>query len=149
MQDFRSAFNSNEYYILLILPLDGTIDLLTSVQEKQFYKAGTEVLFVSTQNKSYLGEIKIPQINSEKVKVDQKVLTKMQEFPFEQYGALTVKKVSIAALPSQDANYFSAIASLPNELSKDSNKKVTCKTGIKATAEIITEEMHLIERIFY
>lgn len=145
----KSAIEQWKSRYVLIAPLDGRINLNTSVQEKQFFRSGTEVLFVSTQNKSYLGEIKIPQINSGKVKVDQKVLIKLQGFPFEEYGALTGKIVSIAALPSQDANYFSAIVSLPNGLVTDANKKVAYKTGMKASAEIITEDMRLIERLFY
>jgi hypothetical protein len=56
------------------------------------------------------------------------------------------KIISISDIPSQDSQYFMAMVSLTNHRFK---QKFACKTGMKASAEIITEDMRLIERLFY
>jgi multidrug resistance efflux pump len=134
---------------VLLSPIDGRVNLAGSLQEKQYLKSGSEILFISTQNKTYLGEIRIPQANFGKVKKGQKVLIKLQGYPFEEFGSVHGRIVIIAELSSQDNQSFWATVSLPNGLLTDANKKVEYKTGMKASAEIVTEDMKLIERLLF
>ncbi len=134
---------------ILISPIDGNVNTAGSLQEKQYVKSGSEVLFISTQDKTYLGEIRIPQANFGKVKKGQKVLIKLQGYPFEEFGSINGKVIAIAELSSQDNQFFWATVSLPKGLLTDANKKVEYKTGMKASAEIITKDMKLIERLFF
>nr|MCU0341918.1 hypothetical protein [Spirosomataceae bacterium] len=79
----------------------------------------------------------------------QKVLIKFQGYPFEEYGAVEGQIKSISQVPTTDNLFFIAIVSLPNDLKSNSNKQLSYKSGMEASAEIITEDLRLVERIFY
>lgn len=103
----------------------------------------------STNAKQYFGELRIPQANFGRVKKGQKVLIKFQGYPFEEFGAVEGKIGGISQIPSQDNTYFPAIVELPNGLQTNYARNLTYKTGMEASAEIITEDLRLIERVFY
>ena len=94
-------------------------------------------------------KISIPQTNFGKVKKGQRVLVKFQGYPFEEFGAVEGQVATIAQVPTADNQSFMAVVSLPNGLKTSSNKRIVYKTGMTASAEIITEDLRLIERIFY
>lgn len=135
---------------LLEAPTSGTIHFTTILQESQLLKAGSEIMYIgSTAINRYFGEIRIPQANFGRVKKGQKVLVKFQGYPFEEFGAVEGTIGIISQIPSQDNTYFSAIVELPNGLRTNYAKNLTYKTGMDASAEIITEDLRLIERVFY
>jgi multidrug resistance efflux pump len=145
----RSAIDKWENQYLLSAPVDGVVKLATPTQEKQHFRVGTEVMYISPENKSYVGDVRIPQINFGKVRTGQKVLIKLQGYPFEEFGALNGTIKSIAELPSKDDQFFWATVNLPAGFVTDAGKKVNFTTGMKASAEIITENLRLMERLFY
>jgi HlyD family secretion protein len=91
----------------------------------------------------------IPQDNSGKIKIGQRVLIKFQSYPFEEYGMVEGKISSLPQLSTQDNKLFFAFVELPNGLKTNHNKQLTYNYGMTASAEIITEDLRLIERIFY
>ncbi|GAB3956079.1 hypothetical protein GCM10028805_44810 [Spirosoma harenae] len=120
------------------------------IQENQVLKAGSEVMYVGVIDKNqYFGELRIPQANFGRVKKGHEVLIKFQGYPFEEFGAVEGIIRSISQIPSPDNTYFSAIIELSKGLRTSYNKNLTCKTGMEASAEIITEDLRLIERILY
>ncbi len=149
LNTLRSAIESWKNRYLLISPTDGNIYFSGLLQEKQSLKVGTEIMYVGTQNQEFFGEIRILQTNFGKVKIGQKVLVKFQGYPFEEYGAVEGKIATIAQLPSSDNTNFIATVKLPNGLRTNFNKQLSYKIGMTASAEIITEDLRLIERLFY
>jgi multidrug resistance efflux pump len=134
---------------LLTAPTDGRIYLSGLLQEKQFFKSGSEVLYINSIQNKITGEIRIPQNNFGKVKIGQKVLIKFQGYPYGEYGAIEGFISSIAQLPSINNGTFRAIVNLPNGLISNSNKRLNYKIGMLASAEIITEDLTIFERLFY
>jgi HlyD family secretion protein len=154
LNTLRSAIESWKNRYLLISPTDGSIYFSGLLQEKQILNIGTEIMYVGTQNQEFFGEIRIPQTNFGKVKIGQKVLVKFQGYPFEEFGAVEGKIATIAQLPSLDnttgqPSAFIATVKLPNGLKTNFNKQLSYKIGMTASAEIITEDLRLIERLFY
>ena len=149
LNTLRSNIDQWKNMYLLIAPFDGVINLAQPFQEKQIIQANSEILYISTSNKSFMGNLKIPQMNIGKVEKGQKVLIKFQGYPFEEFGSIHGEITSIAELSSVDDQFFWATVSLPRGLSTDTQKKIRYKTGMKASAEIITKELRLIERLFY
>jgi HlyD family secretion protein len=154
LNTLRSAIESWKNRYLLISPTDGNIYFSGLLQEKQNIKLGAEIMYVGTQNQEFFGEIRISQTNFGKVKIGQKVLVKFQGYPFEEFGAVEGKIATIAQLPSLDnttgqPSAFIATVKLPNGLKTNFNKQLSYKIGMTASAEIITEELRLIERLFY
>ncbi len=149
LNTLRSAIESWKNRYLLISPISGKIYFSGILQEKQSLRAGTEILYIGGENKYFFGEIRIPQTNFGKVKVKQKVLIKFQGYPFEEYGAVEGEIATISQLPSLDNSFFIATVNLPYGLKTNVNKNLSYKIGMTATAEIITEDLRLIERLFY
>lgn len=56
---------------------------------------------------------------------------------------------SMAKVPSEDNTYFLATVSLPDGLKTNFNKSMAYKSGLAGSAEIVTEDLRLIERLFY
>jgi hypothetical protein len=83
--------------------------------------------------------------NSGKVKTGQKVNIKLANFPYTEFGMLTGKVKSISLVPDQ-GKYFVEIE-LTNGLKTNYNKQLPFFQEMTGTAEIITEDMRLIERI--
>jgi HlyD family secretion protein len=149
LNTLQSTIESWKNKYLLISPTDGFIYFSGLLQEKQTLKIGTEIMFVGTQNQGFFGEIRVPQTNFGKVKIGQKVLVKLQGYPFEEYGAIEGKIATIAQLPSFDNSFFITTVNLPNGLKTNFNKNLSYKIGMTGTAEIITEDLRLVERLFY
>lgn len=141
----------NEIYLwkskyLLIAPVDGLIYSSAIVQEQQMVRSGEEVFFIVSAADYSVGQIRIPQDNFGKVKVGQKVLIKFQAFPFQEYGVVNGVVAAISPLPAND-NLFSAIVDLPEGLTTNSGVKLSFRLGMSATAEIVTEDLRLLERL--
>jgi HlyD family secretion protein len=86
--------------------------------------------------------------NFGKVKKGQKVLIKLDSYAFEEFGMLEGRIDFISEIPSADNTFFARI-SLPSGLRTSNNKTLLYKSGMTATAEIITEKKRLIERFIF
>lgn len=155
-ESFRQSINSlnssistwrNRY--LLVSPTAGEILFSNNLQEKENVKVNTELFQVFETSSEYVGTLTIPQDNSGKIKVGQRVLIKFQSYPFEEYGMVEGNISSLPQLSTQDNKLFFAFVELPNGLKTNHNKLLTYNYGMTASAEIITEDLRLIERIFY
>lgn len=91
-----------------------------------------------------IGKLELPIRGSGKVKVGQSVNIKVDNYPYLEYGMLYGKIESIS-LVATDNNY-SVEVSLPKGLVSNYGKKLEFSQEMKRSAEIITEDLRLIER---
>lgn len=75
-------------------------------------------------------------------------MIKFQGYPYEEYGMVEGKINTIAQVPSADAVSFFATVTLLNGLRTTSNKILIYRNGMTASAEIVTEDLTLMERFF-
>lgn len=134
---------------ILTTPSEGVVNFTGSLQAKQNLKADSIVLYIANRKNEYLGEIKIPQDNFGKIKIGQTVLVKFQGYPFEEFGAAQGQIKSIAQIPTPENKSFYATVILPNGQKTTNNTSITFRNGMTASAEIITENKTLAERLFY
>jgi HlyD family secretion protein len=114
------------------------------LQDNQLVKMGDKLFYVNSNKEDYYGEILIPQSFSSKVKRGQKVLIKVQSFPYQEYGLLHGKVNYISDIPIKDSVFFSKV--ILTRTAQDSLIKL--KPGILAVAEIITEDQSIFKRIW-
>ncbi len=88
----------------------------------------------------------LPIYSSGKVKNGQKALIKLQEYPYAEFGMIigTVRDITNVSL---DSVYLVNI-SLTNGLHTTLNKKIPNKPSISGTADIITSNKSILQRIF-
>lgn len=103
---------------------------------------------IPNENSSYIAKLKTPVQNSGKIKIGQDVNIKLENFPDTEFGILKGKVKSVSMIPDKDGVYLIDVE-LPKELITTYNKKIVFKQEMRGSAQIITEDLRLIERFFY
>lgn len=104
---------------------------------------------VNSANTRYEGEIKIPSKEKNKIKIDQNVLIKLTDFPFEEFGSLNGKIREIREEPlTENGTYFIGYVTIDSMVTNH-NKTITAEYKMIASADIMVEEMSILQRIFY
>ncbi len=147
LQTIKSQVQAWEFKYLLKAPVAGTISFTGFFQENQEIKIGQTLFYVQPDSIAYFIEMLVPQYNFGKVKKGQQVLLKFQAYPFEQYGAVVGKIDYINTTPS-DSGYLAKV-SLPQGLISNYKKPLQYRNGLLAQADIITENMRLLQRFYY
>ncbi|SRR6056297_429949 len=115
----------------------------------QYVNSGDIIFSVlPTTNPNILGVLSIPSQNAGKVTTGQKVLIKVDNYPYQQYGMLigVVKNISIS--PDAQGNYIISVA-LPKKTLTSYDLDIGFEQEMLGNAEIITEDLSVAERIFF
>lgn len=112
----------------------------------QQVREGLAVFVVVPLNEGeLLGRLSLPLARSGKVKAGQKVLVKLANFPHMEYGMLTGRVLSVSLVPSQDQYMVEVI--FPEGMRTNYGMELPFSQEMQGTAEIITEDLRLIQRI--
>lgn len=145
----KKAIKDWEYLYVLKSNINGTVSFLNVWSINQSVNQGDLVFtIIPRENSSFVAKLKTPSQNSGKIKIGQKVNIKLENYPDTEFGALNgvVKRISL--IPDKEGNYYVDVE-LPKKLITSFNKEIDFKQEMRGTAEIITEDLHLIERFFY
>ena len=144
MHTLKSDIEAWKQRYIAIAPTTGKVTFLQTLQENQLVKTGQELLYILPDGEGFHGEMNIGQFNFGKVKQGQKIIVKLQSYPYEEYGTLKGQIQSISEIP-KDSVYFIKV-NFPKGLLTSANKTIPFRNGMTATGEIITEDKRLIER---
>jgi hypothetical protein len=140
-----NAINSWELNYCLTTPIDGNITFVSYWNENQFVQSGENVFTVVPDEKNeIIGKALLPIARSGKVKIGQKVIVRFLNYPDHEFGIVTGMVSSISLVP-QEGNYQVEI-SFPYGLTTSYGKMLPVTFEMKASAEIITESMSLLQR---
>ncbi len=144
----KSALASWEQNYLLRAPTNGKVAFFKYWSNNQFVKAGEEVMIIVPEIKQQvIGKVFMPLQNSGKVKTGQRVNIQLDSYPHQEYGMVTGEVTSISLVPRE--NVYLIEVHLPNGLHTTYKKDLTFMQEMQGQAEIITEDLRLLERIFY
>lgn len=135
----------------LISPIDGQVTFTNYWVENQNVTAGDAVFtIIPNSNQEIIGKAQMPLARSGKVKVGQKVNIRFLNFPDNEYGIVKgiVKNISTVPLKEGIENTYIVEISLPEGLKTTYNKELPYLPEMQAQADIITENMSLLERFF-
>jgi multidrug resistance efflux pump len=136
-----------EAYILKA-PIRGKVTFFDFRSERQFVKSGEEVMTIVPDDEAYLvGKVSMNIRNSGKVQSGNKVLIRLQNYPYREFGMLVGAITNIALVPKD--NVYTIEVALDNGLYTTFHKTLEFRQEMQGSAEIITEDLRLIERIFY
>jgi len=129
--------------------ISGKITFLQVWNENQTINVGDNVFsIIPDAENSFVGKVKAPALNSGKIKVGQKVNIRLANYPDREFGVLKGEIKNISLVPDKDGNLLLDVA-LPNGLKTSYDKQIIFQQEMKGSAEIITEDLRLIERILY
>ncbi len=148
IQSLESQIEAWKQTWLLTSPVDGRISLFNFWSVHQNLKQGEEVLtIIPNEKQEAIARLLLPVRNSGKLKSGQKVNIRLDNYPSPEYGVLNGFVKSISEIPEN--NLFSVEVSLPDQLVTSYKKKLKYKEEMQGTAEIVTEELSVFERVFY
>ena len=129
--------------------VSGVVTFLQIWTENQTINTGDNVFSIIPDGKNgFVGKVKAPALNSGKIKVGQKVNIRLANFPDREYGVLKGEIHNISLVPDKDGNLLIDV-SFPNGLKTSYKKQIIFQQEMKGNAEIITEDLRLLERILY
>lgn len=146
MQALNSLISETEQWkqqYVLVARQAGTVVYAGILQQGQYIEAGQEVFYINPGSTDFFAEIKVPQYNMGKVKQGQRVLIKLNSYPFEEYGVLEAKVGELSGVPYRDSIFITR-ADLDIGAKKPS---IQLTTGMIGSAEIITEDASLLQRL--
>jgi multidrug resistance efflux pump len=133
---------------VLRAPIDGRVSLFKFWSNHQFVRSGDEVLtIVPNGSQMPFGKMVVPVANSGKIKPGQPVFIRLDNYQYEEYGLLRGIVQSISPVP-RGAQYAIEVA-LSDGLTTSFGKHLEFRQEMQGSAEIVTEDLRLIERIFY
>jgi len=129
--------------------ISGKVTFLQVWNENQTINVGDNVFSIIPDAKnSFIGKVKAPALNSGKIKVGQRVNIRLANYPDREFGVLKGEIKNISLVPDKDGNLLIDVA-LPKGLKTSYDKQITFQQEMKGSAEIVTEDLRLIERILY
>lgn len=143
-----------EQKYLFVAPFDGQVQFLRFWTNKQFIQQGESVFTIVPDTDKPYGQVLLPALGAGKVKVGQEVIIKLDDFPYNEYGSITgrVNSISLTANieKSSQANIETYLVTVkfPKGLTTNYGRKLAFRHESKGTAEIITNDRKLIERLF-
>ncbi len=134
---------------VLISTVSGQINYLNYFTKNQYVNISENLISVIPEynQHDYFGIAQMPIVNSGKVKEGQRVNIKLLGFPEDEYGKLIGIVKSISEVPNKD--FYLVKVDLTNGLQSTFNKEITFKQNINGNADIITDDLRLIERFVY
>jgi hypothetical protein len=135
-------------------PIGGKVQYLEFWTDNQFISAGAPVFSIVPQEQRIIGQVYLPAVGAGKVEAGQEVIIKLDNYPFMEYGTIkgTVTNVSLMTntMKSENGNVESYLVSvdLPRQLKTNYGTDLGFKFELRGTAEIITHDRRLMERLF-
>ncbi|GAA0743179.1 HlyD family secretion protein [Gaetbulibacter jejuensis] len=145
----KKAIKDWEYRYVLQSNINGKVSFLNVWNTNQTVNQGDLVFtIIPNESSSYIAKLKTPSQNSGKVKIGQRVNIKLENYPDKEFGVLNGTIKSMSLIPDNEGLYFVDVE-LPSKLVTSYNKEIEFKQEMRGSAEIITEDLRLIERFFY
>lgn len=146
-----------ELNYVLVAPIDGNITFANYWAENQNVTA-QQIIFtvVPAEQGEIIGKALLPVTRSGKVKKGQKVNIRFQNFPENEFGIVrgvvdNISQVPVEAVNPQtgirESSYVVSIR-LPDGLKTNYKKVLPFQPQMQAQADIITEDLSVLERFF-
>ena len=135
-------------------PFDGKVEFLKFISDGQFVQAGEAVFGVIPKENHIYGQVLLPANGAGKVKENSKVVIKLENYPYMEYGYIEGYVSSISLVTQTQKTGEKTIETylinveLPNGLTTNYEETLDFKYELGGTADIIVKDRRLIERLF-
>ncbi|MDQ0965621.1 multidrug efflux pump subunit AcrA (membrane-fusion protein) [Flavobacterium sp. W4I14] len=152
--DLVDNIKSWEQKYVFKAPFAGKVQFLKFYNENQFVQAGEPVFTIVPKEEKAFGQVILPAQGSGKIKTGQEVIVKLDNYPYMEYGSITgrINSISLTTNTTKtekaDMETYMVLVDFPNQLKTNYGTKLDFKAEAKGTAEIITNDRRLIQRLF-
>jgi hypothetical protein len=149
-QDLLNEISEWEENFLLKSPIEGRLSYNDVWGKFQNVKTGEAVFtVVPYESQDLIGKCELPIRNSGKIREDQKVFLKLENFPYREWGTVEASVGSISQVPRTGENPGYVVYLNIDDLNTSYGKKLEFNQELIGTAEILLEEVTVLERLFY
>jgi len=145
----KKSIKDWEMRYVLSSKMNGKVSFLNYWSQNQTVNQGDLVFtIIPNKNSSFIAKLKTPAQNLGKVKIGQRVNLKLQNYPDYEFGVLKGTVNNISEISNKEG-FYTIDVTLPEKLITSYNKEIEFKQEMRGTAEIVTEDLRLIQRFFY
>ena len=143
----KSEVSTWELTYLLRSPIEGTVTFNKFYSENQNISEGDRAFNIVPANLGeVIGKVELSVRGSGKVKEGLNVNVKFDNYPYMEFGMVR-GKVKGVSLVSED-NFYMVEVEFPSGLVTNYDNELQMQNQLMGQAEIITEDLRLIQRIF-
>jgi len=147
LNSLKGELETWEVSYVLKAPVSGTASVRNEIKEQTTVNSGEEILTIVPKNAGKIfALVQLESMGLGKVETQQDVNIKLDGYPHSKYGLLRGKITTIDQV-SRDNKYRTEIE-LPQGLITTFNDTLDFKQDMTGTAEIITKDATVLERIF-
>ena len=147
LNNIRNEINNWEENFVITAPIAGKVTFIVQVAENQFVAAGKELFaIVPDQTNELVGMIQVDKTGYGKVEIGQSVQLKFDNYPSSEYCQVLGEVTQISQLPNEE-KYLVKIA-LQKGLETTYKKQLVYSPEMSGQANIITEDLRILDRIF-
>ncbi len=149
-QDLLNEISEWEENFLLKSPIEGRLSYNDVWGKFQNVTSG-EAIFtvVPYERQDLIGKCDIPIRNSGKIRKGQRVILKLENFPYREWGTVEASVGSISQVPKAGKNPGYVVYLNIEDLITSYGKNLEFNQDLIGTAEILLEEVTVLERLFY
>ena len=146
-EQLQNHINEWRLRYCLIAPVGGVVTFTKYWNDNQYIPSGEIAFTIVPQGEGRLvGKVQVPIARSGKVKRGQRVIVRFSNFPDQEFGVVSGVVSNISLVPSDE--YYMADIHFPEGLRTNYGIDLPVSQETRATAEIVTDELRLIERFF-
>jgi len=148
LSNLKAALDRWKQTYLVTAPIEGQVSLNANFfVDKQYVRQGQQLLvIIPPQNEKVVGRLLLPIAYSGKVHSRQRVVIKLDSYPYSEFGTLRGFVYSKSLVPKDDK--YAVIVVLPDGLKTTFRKPIAFEQQLEGSAEIITDEKRLLQRIY-
>lgn len=147
-KQLKRAIKQWEQNYLLMASIDGKVSFQKFWGANQFVNEGDDVLTILPSNSSLVGKITTAAAKTGKIRSHQDVLIKLDNYPYQEFGMIKGEVISMSLSPDNKGNYYIEVE-LPEDLETTHGKALSFHREMGGQAGIVTEDLKVIERVFY
>ena len=132
-------------------PIDGKISMAQQWQKNRHINSGELFLNIVPAATTHItGKIMLSAQGAGKVKIGQTVNVKFDGYPHIEFGMVRgkVRNISLVPVATQQGKFTMVEVEFPDNLTTNYGKTLDFSQEMSGSADIITEDLRLIERFF-
>jgi hypothetical protein len=144
LNKLKSSISTWKKNFMLISPIKGKVSFVQNLEQNKFTE-GNAIIIVP-EGDSFYGSISIPIVGAGKVKINQKVIVKLRDYPYREFGVLTGTLTELYPV-ANEKSYVGKVKFEEINLSSY-NKLITIKENMNGIGEVVTNDRNILDRLF-
>ena len=138
-----------ELMYVLESSIEGNLTYINFWRSSQYISSGELVFSVfPSQRGSYIVRARASGLNTGKLRVGQKAIVRLANYPDWEFGVLEGELTNISKIPDSEGFLILEIE-LPKQLTTSFGIELQFQQEMVCTVEIVTEDLRLLERLLY